>query len=104
MDKLDRKEVQWAELRLDMYDGPNCDQKRPEWHGYAVGDKDGHSVSGNIILNPKTFPPGTRVSIEEPICPKCREPRHFADINFSAFIDKCDCGFDWQAWEEGEFS
>lgn len=94
-------ETMWAEQAPDVYDGPNCDQQRPDWRGSAMGDKDGTQESiGNLIeLKADTFPAGTKVVISVPICPECEESSDLANKD-----GKCDCGFDWKEWAGAEYS
>lgn len=103
--------VMTAEMHPDMYAGDNCDQVRPRWEGYCDGDKEGGEFDGPIILDPTYFPPGTKVTVEVPICPECGEP---ADVSWSlgeggtqspgGHVENCECGFDWRVWTENEFS
>ena len=93
------RETMWAEMKPDLYDGENCDQLLPEWDAYADGDKEGDRID-IIEFAAKTFPPGTKVTISEPLCPNCRETRSYDDISLKSFADKCDCGFDWKTWVE----
>lgn len=86
-------EIMRAEIKVDIYDGPKCDQHRKYWNAYADGDKQDDSFSEDIKLSLDMFPPGTKVSIEVPCCPECGVP-----------IDLCDCGFDWKIWVEERYS
>ena len=76
----------------DVYTGP-------QW---VVGiEKEGdHIESGDIIFDPVDYPPGTRIIIQEPLCPECGE-----------IYDNCmvrggnhPCNFDWELWAEEQYS
>lgn len=86
----------WAELSPDVYDGETCDQVRPRWHGYADGDMDS-DYSDTLEFDSKHFPPGTKVLVQEPLCPKCGQ------IPELCRSDEC-CDFDWDAWIEDRYS
>ena len=94
----------WAEMRPNCYGGKTCDQIEPVWHCYADGDKDSDDIHKPLELDPRTFPPGTKVTIEEPLCPDCQELRHLKSSDPPAFEDKCDCGFDWVAWTLDQYA
>lgn len=101
------RETMWAEMKPYCYGGASCDQILPRWDAYADGDMDSDDSLRTLNLNARTFPPGTRVVISEPVCPNCGEGR---DVIFprpkrgSLFAPKCDCGFDWGAWTRDQFS
>ena len=97
-------EIMRAEQRPDVYDGPNCDKHKPRWIGSAEGDMDGDGQigdrKGNIVFSPKTFPAGTRITVEIPCCPKCEMPADVANDQ----TGKCECGFDWRQWTEDMYA
>lgn len=91
----------WAELKPDCYGGKNCDEIVPRWHTYADGDKDASDQHEPLELDPRIFPPGTKVTVEEPHCPNCGQGRficHPQPKSGPLFEPKCECGFDWEAW------
>jgi hypothetical protein len=95
--KLQYRTVQQAEMSPDIYDGPNCDSVRPRW--VSDVEKEGPvEISGNINLDPAAFPPGTRVLIQVPECLSCGLDAEFAKNG------KCECGFDWHAWRDNQYS
>lgn len=97
----------WFTQRPDVYAGKTCDQVEPRWHCYADGDKDSDDQREPLKLDPRRFPPGTKITVEEPICPKCSEPRsikHPQPKRGSLFVDKCGCGFDWVEWTLNQYS
>lgn len=101
------RDTMTATMDPDMYDGPECDQMRPRWRCYADGDKDSVHQEEPLTLDAKLFPPGTRVTVEEPVCPSCdetREPNYKDGKYLPGFVAKCRCGFDWEAWVANEFS
>jgi hypothetical protein len=94
---LQYQTVQTAEMKPDLYDGPECNDMRPRW--VAESEKEGATeIDGFIKLNPSAFPPGTRVLIQVPMCPNCGLNAEYAE-NL-----KCECGFDWNAWVEDKYS
>jgi hypothetical protein len=93
MGKLEYEEIMRAELKVDVYDGPNCDQHKKYWNAYAEGDKQDDDFSEDINLSLKQFPPGTKIVVSVPLCPECY---------LSAEL--CDCGFDWKNWVEEQYS
>lgn len=98
-------ETMWFTMRPDMYGGENCDEMVPNWHCYAAGDKDADDQTTPLILDPSSFPPGTKITVEEPACPQCGETRHIDPRPTPPRFDsKCECGFDWDAWVQNEFS
>lgn len=103
MSEIKYRETMWAELEVDVYVGPNCDEHRPIWSGGAEGDNGGpERFYGPIMLEPGTFPPGTKVVVSVPVCPSCGTARDIPlDMNAGG---KCDCGFDWRRWDEGQYS
>jgi hypothetical protein len=80
-------------MEPDVYGGENCDEHIPGWTAYFHGDMDGDGGSPCLELAAKTFPPGTRVIVQMPVCPECDEIQEF-----------CDCGFDWKEWASNEYS
>lgn len=86
-----------AEIKVDVYAGKNCDEHSPAWHGSFEGDMGGGEIGKVITLDVSNFQPGTRIWIEEPVCPKCHEPR-------SCCVVTQHCGQDWKAWDEGRYS
>lgn len=91
-----------AEVHMDLYCGDDCEGREPLWFTYGEGDKDASTEREPLQLNAERFPPGTLVTVEEPLCPKCEEPRYPASKG-KGWIDKCECGFDWKAWEDEQY-
>jgi hypothetical protein len=81
------------ELKVDCYGGENCDEHRKYWQCYCEGDKDAEDTESDITFNLSNFPPGTKINVEEPNCPKCFD-----------ICSCCDCGFDWKKWAEEKYS
>ena len=89
--------IQEARMEPDLYAGNLCDEVRPRWMSYD--EKEGQTeIDGNIELDPSTFPPGTRILIQVPECPECGLNAEFATSG------KCDCGFNWNAWRDNQYS
>ncbi len=108
MSKIELRETQWAVHDPDVYSGPTCNQVRARWRCWADGDKGGADYQAQpIAMAAKTFPPGTKITISEPICPKCqelREPILPLPKRWPFYKPKCRCGFDWEAWVGEQFS
>lgn len=105
--KPETRETMHATMHPDMYGGKGCDELVPRWWCYADGDKDGDYEHRPLKLDAKLFPPGTRVSVREPVCPECgdaRSPILPTPAKPPYFDPKCDCGFDWDAWVANEYS
>lgn len=107
MAEIKRRETMHAEMKPDVYDGPNCDQVRPRWWTYADGDKEGGFEHEPLTLDARLHPPGTRISVMEPVCPNCDETRESIippPATGPCFKSKCRCGFDWDNWTGEQYS
>jgi hypothetical protein len=107
MSQIKRRETMRAEMKPDLYAGLGCDEVAPRWWTYADGDKDGDFEHKPLALAAGLFPPGTTISIQEPVCPKCeetREPNYKDGKYLPGFKAKCRCGFDWDTWTGAQFS
>lgn len=96
-------------MEPDHYDGVECDKTRPRWMtGYAKYGDEEHGETLEFSLSAANFPPGTKVTIEVPVCPKCGDPADFVTGGSGDTPQKewpkCDCGFDWQKWSEDTYS
>ncbi len=85
----------WGERSADCYAGESCDEKRPMWKMFAAGDMDYDETTENIVLDCTTFPPGTKITIEEPMCPKCEEVYGNCLTEHGR-----TCDFDWDEWTD----
>ena len=101
---MEYRETMWAELKPDIYSGENCDEVKNFWSTYASGDKESEESVEEIQMLAQFFPPGTKIVVSEPVCPECKENRHFNNSNMDSFVDVCDCGFNWKEWTEGEYA
>jgi len=100
-------ETMRAVLEPSCYGGPGCDEIEHAWQSYCVGDRDSGPGFDPLTLDPKTFPPGTIVTVQEPACPECKMVRMadlFSKPGESVWPQKCDCGFDWDAWTLNNYS
>lgn len=99
---MEYRKTQSAIMEPDLYDGPDCDDVRPRWVAYV--EKEGRTDIGeDMNLAATTFPPGTRVEISVPICPKCND----LDADYAYAMDGdgiCQCGFNWNEWRDSEYS
>lgn len=84
--------------RQTFWMAPDCDEDRPRW--MTSYPKEGNEEDGETLkleIPAHLMPPGSRVTIEVPVCPECGDP---ADMNEPSrgekkFWPKCECGFDW---------
>jgi hypothetical protein len=97
MDKAEYITVMWAEQKPNCYGGKEFNEHIPMWDAYFEGDKDSEHSEDNLILDPKLFPAGTKIIIQEPICPKC-------EMSASLCIEIGECDFDWKEWAEDKYS
>lgn len=110
---IERAITMEATLSPDCYGGKSCAQIEPRWYGYCQGDKDG-DYSKDIALASDTFPPGTRVTIQEPVCPKCcevptrsRETETFQTEDGDQVTEyrwSCGCDFSWRDFALDHYS
>jgi hypothetical protein len=93
-----------ATLSPDCYDGSECDGIRPLWLAHAYGDMESEHSDSDITLICNRFPPGTRVTVSEPLCPGCGIPAGESwDDEYGQWTGPCDCGFNWIEWTLTEF-
>lgn len=97
MKKLKYVTVMNAEQSPDCYAGKDANEHIPLWKSYADGDMDSLHSNEDLVLNPKQFPAGTRVIVQEPVCPKC-------GMVASCCIAVKKCNFDWKKWADLEFA
>ena len=89
---MEYREVGRATMKPDVYGGENCDEHTPGWTAHFDGDMDSENGLPCLELAAKTFPPGTQVIVQMPVCPACDEIQEI-----------CDCGFDWKEWADNEY-
>lgn len=89
----------------DCYSGKNLDQLRPRW--MTSYPKHGDEEDGEVLefkIDARMMPPGSRITIEVPVCPQCGDP---ADMNEPKKRVRrwpcCECGFSWAKWAEGQY-
>jgi hypothetical protein len=104
MNEIRYQEIMWGEMRPDCYAGKTCDQIKPQWWCYAEGDMQDDTGPDPIRLKAKHFPPGTKVVVSVPICPKCGESADMALDFTTGKMGKCDCGFNWEEWARDQYS
>jgi len=100
MTNLESVEIEWAVMEPDVYGGENLDKHVPQWRGCASGDMECETFREPMMLDPKFYPPGTKVSIRVPICPKC------GDVYENCIVrgNVGDCDFDWNKLVENTYS
>ena len=96
-------QVMEAECRPDIYE-----RGHPKhWFGSAEGDKDGPTEVGdsdNVIhLAASTFPPGTRIIVEMPACPKCGTSIDLIEIDKVSGLCECE-EYNWREWIEDRYT
>ena len=95
-------ETEWFEMKPDVYGGKDFDEHIPMWNGYADGDKQDDTTRQPLVFDPKDYPPGTKIVVKEPVCPKCGE------VFENCMVRGCgggnDCDFDWKEWAEDRYS
>jgi len=91
------REIMWAERQVDFYAGEKCDREDPTWVTSEQNSRGCETQKGPLELDPGTFPPGTKLTVSVPICPKCE-----MDCELCAEDDDCD--FDWEEWAAVEYS
>ena len=81
------------------YDDPDKTTLIPMWEG--GGEKESFKIT-LIELDPAHFPPGTRVVIETPICPKCGWASDYDPLS-QKVICAPNCIFDWITWGQENY-
>lgn len=105
--KLQYVERQIFRQEPDCYDGPKSHGHRPRW--MTSYPKEGDSEDGETLkmeIPAAMMPPGSRVTIEVPCCPKCGDPADtFTDcVKTYKKWPNCKCGFSWRKWTEENFA
>ena len=93
--KLEYRTIMWAEMEPDIYSGENCDEHMPRWRCSCEGDKGDTIDPDPIELAANTFPPGTKITVSVPCCPKCGQEVECCEAD--------DCSFDWKFWTECKY-
>ena len=93
---MEYQQVSMAELKVDTYHGDNCDEPKPFFDVYTEGDMDSEQLNGSIEISVEAYPPGTKIIIQEPCCPKCTMVRELCELDEG-------CDFDWKNWIECEY-
>lgn len=88
-------EITQIENKADIYAGKDCDEIGDHrWYINDTSDEYGGCFhDGSLMMDPKHFPPGTKITVEIPECPKCEMS-----------CEVCECGkFDWEEWVRNEY-
>ena len=93
----DYTEVLRAEVKVDCYAGDDCDTHEKYFNCYAEGDKQDDDSREPLVIDLRHFPAGTRISVQEPVCPECQ-------MSASCCIEFKQCSFDWREWAEGRYT
>jgi len=86
----------WVEMKPDVYAGDKCDEIAPRFECFCDGDM-GSDYIDVVNFKPSELPPGARILVEVPCCPKC-----YQDVEMCKADDGCD--FDWDEWCYNEYS
>lgn len=104
-------EIMRAEVKADVYSGKNCNQVKKHFEIYCDGDMDSDTSDEDIVIKLAELPPGARVSITYPCCPKCALPREDkfkqmdgGTLKIVGHKSKCQCGFNWNNWVLNTYS
>ena len=93
-----------VELVPDVYAGHDCDKIEPRWR--FVGD-DGEDFFSVSFLEARHHPPGTKIVVKVPTCPKCNYTAPEGDdIDWDSDI-KCTnphCDFSWKNFAVEKYS
>lgn len=90
---INYKTIIWAEMKPDLYDGEHCDKIKPRFEVFCDGDMSSEYTE-ELLLSAKSFPAGTKISVQLPCCPKCGMDTELCQTN----DDQCD--FDWELWRD----
>lgn len=107
--------VMTAEVVADCYSGDNCNESKNYFNIYCEGDKQDGTDRDDIVIEVDTLPPGTKISVEYPICPDCGLPRQDmlepsengegkVSWRIVGHESPCECGFDWDNWVLEKYS
>ena len=58
--KMNYCQVLRAELKVNIYNGQNCDKHKKYWNMYAEGDKQDDNYEGDLTITMNELPPGTQ--------------------------------------------
>ena len=104
-------QVMRSEVKADVYGGEQCDQVTKHFETYCDGDMGSDTHTEDIVIKLSDLPPGAKISVEYPCCPKCSLPRSDeferldgGSLRIIGHKSTCDCGFDWDEWVQSEFS
>lgn len=93
-------------MEPDMYSGPRGDKARPRW--MTSYPKEGVQEDGEtleLMIEAKSVPPGTIISIQIPECPRCGEIATQNTPNKPGRNwPKCRCGFSWSRWAKEQYA
>lgn len=68
------------------------------------GDEDEGSVL-ELVMFAKCLPPGTKITLSVPCCPKCGDAADLAATRFDhQEWPDCKCGFSWRNWAQETYS
>ena len=98
---IERTEIERTEQHPDVYDGPDCNGRRPRWISDTRSGETEVGTNGVVSLDCRTFPPGTVIMISVPDCPDCGTQVEDPE---DGKVPDCDCGFDWEKWAGDYFS
>lgn len=90
----------WGEVKADVYAGDPIGSKHEKYIEMSCEGDMESTREEEISICSSRWPAGTKILIEVPICPKCED----LDAEYQDKNGKCECGFDWKAWAEEQYS
>ena len=90
----------WFEMKPDLYGGDNCDEIIPQWECSTDGDIGSDIEKEPLIFKAKNFPPGTKIIVSQPVCPKCGDLYEDCIVRTQPY----HCDFDWKQWFKNKYS
>lgn len=90
------------EMKPDCYGGERFNEHIPKWWGYSEGDKQDDTSEAPLRFDPKDYPPGTKIVLTEPLCPKCGEC--YQNCMVRGYGNQDECNFDWNQWAEEQYA
>ena len=88
-------QIMWAEMSPDIYAGESLNEVKARWHTFCDGDMDSDHLDV-VTLDANLFPPGAKISITVPCCPRCGHIQEMCEPGE-------DCDFNWSLWRDNKY-
>jgi len=99
VNKVEYQEIEWAEMKPDVYAGKKCNEHEPRFEVSAEGDMQS-GTTDKLEYFANLLPAGSKIIVSVPCC-----PNDFCGIGADQAIDNvCECGFHWKNWTEEQYS